>query len=275
MATKIIRPLTNSKRGTSYLDFSALSKEKTPKSLRAVLTKNAGRNNTGRITVAHRGGGEKRFYRLVNFGNLVENKAKIVSIDYDPNRSANIAKIEYQSGKLDYILATDKMKVGGSVECGEGVAVRSGNRTKISQIPVGSTIFNIEIMPGRGGKICRSAGNYATLLGVENNIATLKLPSSEVRHVPANCYASIGAVGNAEAMNVSFGSAGRMRHKRIRPTVRGKAKNPVDHPHGGGEGGTSIGMPGPKTPWGMPALGHRTRNKKNRNQKFIIKRRSK
>ncbi|MEI8061540.1 MAG: 50S ribosomal protein L2 [Candidatus Berkelbacteria bacterium] len=274
MAIKKIKPVGNGRRGTSYVDFSELSKVAGPKSLRSILTKKAGRNNSGKITLAHRGGGSKRFYRLVNFGQLAEADAKVVAIEYDPNRSANIALIEYKSGTQDYVLASDKTKVGTILECGQNTAVKSGNRMPMKNIPVGTSVHNIELLPGQGGKLCRSAGNSATLLSIDGDIAQIKLPSSEVRRVSALCFASVGSVGNSDKMNISIGKAGRKRHMGIRPTVRGKAKNVVDHPHGGGEGGTSIGMPHPKTPWGMPALGYRTRNKKKKSKSMIIKRRS-
>jgi len=275
MAVRKVKPVGNGRRSTSYSDFSGLSKVAGPKSLRAILTKKAGRNNTGRITVAHRGGGSKRFYRIVNFGTILEESAKIVAIEYDPNRSANIALIEYSNGSQDYILAPEKAVVGGKIENKELTAVKPGNRMILKNIPVGTAVHNIELLPGQGGKLCRSAGNSATLLSIDGDIAQIKLPSSEVRRISSLCFGSIGTVGNSDSMNVSVGKAGRTRHMGIRPTVRGKAKNPCDHPHGGGEGNTSIGLTHPKTPWGMPALGYRTRNKKKKSKSMIIKRRSK
>ena len=275
MAIKKIKPVGNGRRGISFVDNSLLSKEKPKKSLLVANPKKAGRNNTGRITVAHRGGGSKRFYRLVNFNFNHGAKATVAALEYDPNRSANIALVEYENGKFDYIIAPDKVKVGSTLENNEQTAIRPGNRMKLVNIPVGTAVHNIELLPNQGGKLCRSAGNYATLLSVEGGLAQLKLPSSEVRRVSNECYASIGSVGNSDAMNIRIGKAGRSRNMGKRPTVRGKAKNPCDHPHGGGEGGTSIGMAYPKTPWGMPALGYRTRNKKKKSQNLIIKRRSK
>ncbi|MCX6810815.1 MAG: 50S ribosomal protein L2 [Candidatus Berkelbacteria bacterium] len=275
MAIRKLKPNMNSQRGTSYSDFSTLSKVAGPKSLRAILTKKAGRNNTGRITVAHRGGGSKRFYRIVNFGTILEESAKIVAIEYDPNRSANIALIEYSNGSQDYILAPEKAIVGTKIENKELTAVKPGNRMILKNIPVGTAVHNIELLPGQGGKLCRSAGNSATLLSIDGDIAQIKLPSSEVRRISSFCFGSIGTVGNSDTMNKAVGRAGRTRHMGIRPTVRGKAKNPCDHPHGGGEGNTSIGLTHPKTPWGMPALGYRTRNKKKKSKLMIIKRRSK
>jgi len=274
MAIKNIKPVGNGRRGTSYVDFSDLTKSKKNKSLFAVLNKKSGRNNSGKITLAHRGGGSKRFYRIVNFGMFKEPKATVIGIEYDPNRSANIALIKYESGLLDYILAPDKIKVGNSVQEGKSVAIRPGNRMKLVNIPIGTAIHNVEFLPEQGGKLCRSAGNSATLLSIDGAVAQLKLPSSEIRRVPSECFASIGSIGNSDLMNISIGKAGRKRHIGIKPTVRGKAKNAVDHPHGGGEGGTSIGMTYPKTPWGMPTLGYRTRDKKKHNSS-IIKRRSK
>jgi len=275
MAIRKLKPNTNSSRGRSYVADSNLSKNKSAKSLKAIIGKRSGRNNSGKITVAHRGGGSKRFYRLVNFSLNGETKAKVVAFEYDPNRSANIALLEYENGARDYILAPGKLKIGATIESGESAPIKVGNRLKLKNIPIGTLIHNIEILPGCGGKLCRSAGNSATLLSVESEISSIKMPSGEVRRLSSDCFASIGAVGNADIMNVSFGKAGRMRHKGIRPTVRGKAKNAVDHPHGGGEGGSPIGMPGPKTPWGVPALGYRTRNRKKKSAKMIIKRRSK
>ena len=274
MALRKLKPINNSSRGRSYLSFSAVKKRKIPALLKTVLTKKSGRNNSGKVTVAHRGGGEKRLYRLVNFNFDNKSRGKVVSLEYDPNRTANIALIEYENGLHDYILAPDKLKIGATVENNDSAPARIGNRMKLKNIPIGTQIHNIEMLAGKGGKLCRSAGNYATLLSVENGVVTLKLPSGEVRKLKDDCFASIGAIGNSDVMNISFGKAGRMRHKGIRPTVRGKAKNAVDHPHGGGEGGTSIGMPHPKTPWGMPTLGYRTRNRKNRSSSSIIKRRS-
>lgn len=271
MAVRNIKPATNAKRGTSYLDFSILTKGKTPKSLRKINKKNAGRNNSGRLTVAHRGGGSKRFYREVNFLFNDERKAKVVSVDYDPNRKANIAQIKYDDGKLDYIIAPDKLKTGEVIESGKKASIKKGNRKILKDIPIGMQIHNIELRPNLGGKICRSAGNYATVLATEGKFAQIKLPSGEVRRLRSDCWASIGIVGNTDVMNISIGKAGRRRHMGFRPVVRGKAKNVVDHPHGGGEGGTSIGMPHPKTPWGLPTLGYKTRNRKKKSSKEIIK----
>lgn len=275
MAIRKIKPNMNSERGRSYVDFSNLSNDAVKKSLRSVLTKKAGRNNTGRITLAHRGGGSKRFYRLLNFGQNEESVAKVVGLQYDPNRSANIALVEYENGSFGYILASEKIKAGTKIISGKDAPMRAGNRMILKSIPIGTQVHNIELLPGQGGKLCRSAGNSATLLSIDGDIAQIKLPSSEVRRVFSDCFASIGVVGNSDHMNISVGCAGRTRHMGIRPTVRGKAKNPCDHPHGGGEGNTSIGLTHPKTPWGMPALGFRTRNKKKKSRGMIINRRSK
>lgn len=272
MAVKIRKPLENSSRGTSYLDFSMLTKTKV-KSLLQINKKSAGRNNTGRITVAHHGGGSKRFLRLVNFDFRDMGKAKILGLEYDPNRTANIALIQYENGDMDYILAPVGVKVGGTVESGEHAGIRPGNRMPLKNIPAGTQIHNIAMKPEGKGILCRSAASYATLSGFESKYAILRMPSSETRKVLKECLASIGQVGNTDSMNVKVGKAGRSRWKGIRPTVRGKAKNVCDHPHGGGEGGTSIGMPHPKTPWGMPALGYRTRNKKKPSGSLILKRR--
>ncbi|MFA5157796.1 MAG: 50S ribosomal protein L2 [Patescibacteria group bacterium] len=275
MAIKKIKPVSNARRGLSFVDFSLLSKEKPKKSLLQINPKKAGRNNTGRITVAHRGGGSKRFYRMVNFDFSQNVSAKVIALEYDPNRKADIALVEYEDGKCDYILAAEKIKVGSKIEGNDKAAIRIGNRMRLVNIPIGTQVHNIELLPGQGGKLCRSAGNYANLLSVEGGLAQIKLPSSEVRKVGSDCFATIGAVGNSDSMNIKIGKAGRKRNMGIRPTVRGKAKNPCDHPHGGGEGNTSIGMAYPKTPWGMPTLGYRTRNKKKKSKNLIIKRRSK
>jgi len=273
MPIKIAKPTTSGRRGSSFISGVLIGDTKI-KRLRKVVNKKSGRNNSGKITVAHRGGGSKRFYRLVDFMFNSDYKANVLEIHYDPNRNANIALIETKNKEYKYILAPAKVKIGSTIESGENVPIKVGNRMPVNRIPVGTEIHNIEITPGKGGKICRSAGNFATLLGVESKTAHVKMPSGEVRKVPSTCWASIGAVGNQELMNINYGKAGRIRNKGIRPTVRGKAKNVVDHPHGGGEGGTSIGLKYPKTPWGLPTLGYRTRDKKKYSKKMIIKRRS-
>lgn len=273
MAIRILKPIGNSKRGTSYLDFSDLTKSKIPGSLKKIVKKNAGRNSSGRITVAHHGGGSKRFYRKVNFSFAPGEKAKVVGIEYDPNRSANIAKIQYENGNFDYLLTPEKLKVGVTIECSEQTAIKVGNRCQIKNIPVGIPVHNIELHPSLGGQICRSAGGSAAILSIDKEFVQIKLPSDEVRKISPECFASIGSVGNADKMNISIGSAGRKRLMGIRPTVRGKAKNAADHPHGGGEGGSPIGLTEPRTPWGVPTLGFRTRNRKKKSAKLIIKRR--
>jgi len=273
MPIKIAKSTTNGRRGSSFISGVLIGKTKI-KGLTKVRNQKSGRNNSGKITVAHRGGGSKRFYRLVDFVFNSDCKATVLEIHYDPNRSANIALIETGGKEYKYILAPAKIKVGSVIESGSSAPIKIGNRMPISKIPVGTEIHNIEIVPGKGGKICRSAGNFAILLGVEPKTAHVKMPSGEVRKVLSTCWASIGAVGNQELMNVNYGKAGRIRNKGIRPTVRGKAKNVVDHPHGGGEGGTSIGLKYPKTPWGLPTLGYRTRDNKKYSKKMIIKRRS-
>jgi len=273
MAIKVLKPIGNSKRGTSYLDFSLLTKSKIPRSLKEIVKKNAGRNSSGKITVAHHGGGSKRFYRKVNFSPAPGEKAKVVGIEYDPNRSANIAKVQYESGDFDYFLAPEKLKVETIVECDQQTAIKVGNRCQIKNIPVGTPVHNIELQPGLGGQICRSAGGSVAILSIDKEFVQVKLPSNEVRKINPLCFASIGSVGNADKMNISIGTAGRKRLMGVRPTVRGKAKNAVDHPHGGGEGSSPIGLTGPKTPWGVPALGYRTRNRKKKSAKLIVKRR--
>jgi len=272
MPLRKLKPVTQTSRGTSYLDFSNLTKGR--KNLRRIKKKNSGRNSSGKITVAHRGGGSKRFYRVVSFNFRSDKPAKVVAIEYDPNRGANIARIKFDDDHEEYILAPEKIKIGTQIVSGEKAGIKIGNRLALKNIPIGTQIHNIELLPGMGGKLCRAAGNYATTLGVESGFAQIKLPSGEVRKVAESCMASIGAVGNSDRANLRFGKAGRRRWLGVRPSVRGKAKNVVDHPHGGGEGGTSIGLPSPKTPWGVPALGFRTRNQKKKSKKFIVSRRS-
>lgn len=275
MPVKISKPTTNGRRGASYLTGILDGNKKKITNLRKINKKKSGRNNSGKITVAHRGGGSKRFYRVVDFQFNHEEKSVVEAIHYDPNRSSNIALIRLGDNTHRYIIAPAKIKIGSKIESKENAAIKVGNRMLIKNIPIGTEIHNVEISPGKGGVICRSAGNFATLLGVESKIAHIKMPSGEVRTIPSDCWASIGSVGNQELMNLVIGKAGRNRNKGRRPIVRGKAKNVVDHPHGGGEGGTSIGLTYPKTPWGMPTLGYRTRNKKKYSSKSIIKRRSK
>ncbi|MCL2579088.1 MAG: 50S ribosomal protein L2 [Oscillospiraceae bacterium] len=276
MAIKTYRPTTPARRQMTSTDYSGLSKVEPEKSLLAPLKKNAGRNNTGRITVRHRGGGNRRKYRIIDFKrNKLDMPATVKTIEYDPNRSANIALIEYQDGEKRYILHPVGLKVGDTVLSGAGADIKPGNALQLSSIPVGTVVHNIEMHPGKGGQLVRSAGGSAQLMAKEGRYALLRLPSGELRNVLASCMATIGQVGNTTHENVSYGKAGRIRHMGIRPTVRGSVMNPCDHPHGGGEGRSPIGRPGPVTPWGKPALGYKTRKKHNKNDKYIVKRRGK
>ena len=264
MATKTYKPTTPGRRGMSVLDYSPLSKVEPEKSLLAPLKKNAGRNSYGRITVRHRGGGNRRKYRIIDFKrNKADIPAKVLTLEYDPNRSAHIALVQYEDGEKRYILAPQGLKVGDTVVSGADVDIRPGNALPLSSIPTGTFVHNVELYPGKGAQLARSAGV----------MALIRLPSSEMRYVPLNCMATIGQVGNLDHENVKIGKAGRKRHMGWRPTVRGSVMNPCDHPHGGGEGKSPIGRPGPVTPWGKPALGYKTRKHHNRSDKFIVKRR--
>ena len=255
-------------------DFSEITKKAPEKSLVVSLQKNSGRNNQGKITVRHRGGGSRRKYRLVDFKRKKDGiQANVLAIEYDPNRTANIALICYADGEKSYILAPAGLKVGMKIMNGPEAEVRLGNCLPLSEIPVGTLIHNIELYPGKGGQMVRSAGNSAQLMAKEGKYATLRLPSGEMRMVPVVCRATIGTVGNADHNLINIGKAGRKRHMGIRPTVRGSVMNPNDHPHGGGEGKTGIGRPGPSTPWGKPALGLKTRKKNKQSNKLIIRRR--
>ena len=274
MATKTYKPTTPGRRGMSVLDYSPLSKVEPEKSLLAPLKKNAGRNSYGRITVRHRGGGNRRKYRIIDFKrNKADIPAKVLTLEYDPNRSAHIALVQYEDGEKRYILAPQGLKVGDTVVSGADVDIRPGNALPLSSIPTGTFVHNVELYPGKGAQLARSAGVMAQLMGKENNMALIRLPSSEMRYVPLNCMATIGQVGNLDHENVKIGKAGRKRHMGWRPTVRGSVMNPCDHPPGGGEGKSPIGRPGPVTPWGKPALGYKTRKHHNRSDKFIVKRR--
>ena len=274
MATKTYKPTTPGRRGMSVLAYSPLSKVEPEKSLLAPLKKNAGRNSYGRITVRHRGGGNRRKYRIIDFKrNKADIPAKVLTLEYDPNRSAHIALVQYEDGEKRYILAPQGLKVGDTVVSGADVDIRPGNALPLSSIPTGTFVHNVELYPGKGAQLARSAGVMAQLMGKENNMALIRLPSSEMRYVPLNCMATIGQVGNLDHENVKIGKAGRKRHMGWRPTVRGSVMNPCDHPHGGGEGKSPIGRPGPVTPWGKPALGYKTRKHHNRSDKFIVKRR--
>ena len=275
MGIKTYRPYTPSRRQMTGSDFSEITKTTPEKSLLAPKSRQAGRNNQGKITVRHRGGGAKKKYRIIDFKRRKDGiAATVIGIEYDPNRTANIALICYEDGEKAYILAPEGLKDGMKVMNGPEAEVRVGNCLPLSQIPVGTQIHNIELHPGKGGQMVRSAGNSAQLMAKEGKYATLRLPSGEMRMVPLECRASIGVVGNGDHNLINIGKAGRTRHMGIRPTVRGSVMNPNDHPHGGGEGKTGIGRPGPCTPWGKPALGLKTRKTKNRTDKFIVKRRN-
>ena len=274
MGIKTYNPYTPSRRQMTGSDFSEITKTAPEKSLVVSLSKNSGRNNQGKITVRHRGGGNRRKYRLVDFKRKKDGiVAKVIGIEYDPNRTANIALICYADGEKAYILAPAGLKVGMKVMSGAEAEVRPGNCLPLSAIPVGTMVHNIELYPGKGGQLVRSAGNGAQVMAKEGKYATLRLPSGEMRMVPINCRATIGVVGNGEHNLINIGKAGRKRHMGIRPTVRGSVMNPNDHPHGGGEGKTGIGRPGPCTPWGKPALGLKTRKKNKQSNKMIVRRR--
>ncbi len=274
MGIKSYKPYTPSRRHMTGSDFSEITKTKPEKSLVVSLKKHSGRNNQGKITCRHRGGGSRRKYRLIDFKRKKDDiPATVKSIEYDPNRSANIALICYADGQKAYIIAPEGMQVGQQIMNGEHAEVRMGNCLPMSAIPVGTLIHNIELYPGRGGQLVRSAGNSAQLMAKEGKYATVRLPSGEMRMVPIVCRATIGVVGNGDHNLINIGKAGRKRHMGIRPTVRGSAMNPNDHPHGGGEGKTGIGRPGPCTPWGKPALGLKTRKKNKQSNKYIVRRR--
>ncbi len=273
MAIKVYNPTTNGRRNMSVTDYSGLSDCGPERSLLEPLKKHSGRNSYGRITVRHKGGGNRRKYRIIDFKrNKFGVKAEVKTIEYDPNRSANIALVQYEDGEKAYILAPEGLKVGDSVVAGPDADIKPGNALPLVNIPTGTFIHNVELYPGRGGQLARAAGNAAQLMAKENGYALLRLPSGELRNVPAICMATIGTVGNADHENVKIGKAGRTRHMGIRPTVRGSVMNPNDHPHGGGEGKSPIGRPGPVTPWGKPALGYKTRKKYKRSDKLIVRR---
>ena len=275
MAVKVYKPTTASRRGMTVLDYSSLSKCKPEKSLLRVLKKRSGRNNTGKITVRHRGGGNKRKYRLIDFKRRKYGVSAVVkTIEYDPNRSCNIALIEYKDGVKSYILAPHGLNVGDEVASGEGVDIRPGNAMMLEKVPVGTIVHNVELHPNKGATFVRSAGAGAQLMAKEGKHALLRMPSGELRKVPVVCFATVGQVGNLEYENVKLGKAGKTRHRGFRPTVRGSVMNPNDHPHGGGEGKSPVGRPGPVTPWGKPALGYKTRRKNKSSNKLIVKRRN-
>ena len=273
MAIKKYKPTSPGRRGMTGATFEEITRSKPEKSLVVKLRKHAGRNNAGRITVRHRGGGHRRRYRIIDFKrNKFDCAAEVVSIEYDPNRSARIALLQYEDGEKRYIIAPLDLKVGDRVENGPDADIRVGNALPLKNIPVGSLVHNVELQPGRGGQLARAAGTSAQVLAKEGKYATLRLPSGEMRLVHQRCMATLGQVGNTDHGNIKLGKAGRKRWLGWRPTVRGSAMDPASHPHGGGEGRSPIGMPGPKTPWGKPAHGKRTRRNKT-TDKYIIRRR--
>ena len=275
MAIKVFKPTTNARRNMSVTDYSVLSKVAPEKSLLAPLKKKSGRNSYGRITVRHRGGGNRRKYRIIDFKRQkFDVPGKIATLEYDPNRSAFIALVEYEDGEKSYIIAPNGVKVGDTVVAGASADIKPGNALPLANIPTGTFIPNVELYPGRGAQLARAAGNMAQLMAKENGMALLRLPSGELRNVPANCMATIGQVSNTDHENVKIGKAGRKRNMGWRPTVRGSVMNPNDHPHGGGEGKSPVGRPGPCTPWGKPALGYKTRKHHNRSDKYIVRRRN-
>ena len=276
MGIKTYKPYTPSRRNMTGSDFSEITKDRPEKSLVVSLKKNSGRNNQGKITVRHQGGGTRTKYRIIDYKRNSKDgiPAKVIGIEYDPNRTANIALLCYADGEKSYILAPEGLTDGMTVVSGPDVEAKLGNCLPLSSIPIGAQVHNIELMPGRGGQMVRAAGGSAQMMAKEGKYATLRLPSGEMRMVPIECRATIGVVGNGEHNLVNIGKAGRKRHMGIRPTVRGSVMNPVDHPHGGGEGKSPVGRPGPVTPWGKPALGYKTRKTKNRTDKFIVKRRN-
>ena len=276
MAIKSYKPTTNGRRGMTVTDYSGLSKVAPERSLLEPMRKTSGRNSYGRITVRHHGGGERRKYRVIDFKrNKLDMNATVLTLEYDPNRSAHIALVKYEDGEKRYILAPNGLNVGDTICAGTGADIKPGNALPLINIPVGTFIHNIELYPGKGAQLVRSAGNMAQLMGREGERVLVRLPSGEMRYIPANCMATIGQVGNIDHENVHLGKAGRKRHMGVRPHVRGSVMNPCDHPHGGGEGKSPVGHPSPVTPWGKPTMGYKTRAKHNRSDKFIVKRRDK
>ena len=275
MAIRNYKPTTPGRRNMSVIDYSELSKVKPEKSLLCSLNKKAGRNSYGRITVRHRGGGRRKKYRIIdfkrrNFGVT----GKVLTLEYDPNRSSHIALVEFEGGEKRYIIAPQDLKVGQEIVAGAEADIKVGNALPLINIPVGTFVHNIELYPGKGAQLARAAGIMAQLMAKEGKMALLRLPSGELRNVPVECMATIGQVGNIDHENVKIGKAGRKRNMGWRPTVRGSVMNPCDHPHGGGEGKSPVGRPGPCTPWGKPALGYKTRSKKKASNKYIVKRRN-
>ena len=275
MAIKKYGPTTPGRRGMTVTDYSVLSKVAPERSLLEPMKKHSGRNNTGRITVRHQGGGNRTKYRVIDFKRQkTDMPATVKTLEYDPNRSAYIALVEYTDGERRFILAPVGLNVGDTVLSSAAADIKPGNALPLANIPVGTVIHNIELYPGKGAQLVRSAGVAAQLMAKENGMATVRLPSGEYRKVRLNCIACIGQVGNVDHANIAVGKAGRKRHTGSRPTVRGAVMNPCDHPHGGGEGKAPVGRPGPGTPWGKPAMGYKTRSKKNPTNKFIVKRRN-
>ena len=273
MAIKHYKPTTPGRRGMTVIDYSELSKVAPERSLLEPIKKNAGRNSYGRITVRHRGGGNRRKYRVIDFKReRFGIPATVLTLEYDPNRTAHIALVQYEDGEKRYIIAPIGLKVGDTIVSGPDADIKPGNALPLVNIPTGTFIHNIELYPGKGAQLARSAGNMAQLMAKEGGMALLRLPSGELRNVPQNCMATVGQVSNAEHENVNIGKAGRKRHMGWRPTVRGSVMNPCDHPHGGGEGKSPIGRPSPVTPWGKPTLGYKTRKKHARTDKYIVKR---
>ena len=275
MAIRNYKPTTPGRRNMSVIDYSELSKVKPEKSLLCSLNKKAGRNSYGRITVRHRGGGSRKKYRIIdfkrrNFGVT----GKVLTLEYDPNRSSHIALVEFEGGEKRYIIAPQDLKIGQEIVAGAEADIKVGNALPLINIPVGTFVHNIELYPGKGAQLARAAGIMAQLMAKEGKMALLRLPSGELRNVPVECMATIGQVGNIDHENVKIGKAGRKRNMGWRPTVRGSVMNPCDHPHGGGEGKSPVGRPGPCTPWGKPALGYKTRSKKKASNKYIVKRRN-
>ena len=277
MSIKTYRPVTPARRHMTVSGFDGVDKHAAPeKSLLEVKKKHAGRNSYGHITVRHQGGGNRQKYRVIDFkrNDKVGMFAEVERLENDPNRSAFIALVKYEDGEKRYILAPNGLKAGDKIVAGEGADIKPGNALPLANIPVGTVIHNIEMYPGKGAQLVRSAGNAAQLMAKEGDLATVRMPSGEMRKIRINCYATIGQVGNIDHANVSLGKAGRVRHMGRRPMVRGSVMNPVDHPHGGGEGKSPVGRPGPVTPWGKPTLGYKTRKKKNPTDKYIVKRRN-
>ena len=274
MPTIKYKPTTNGRRGMTVPTFEELTKFVPEKSLVVIKKKNSGRNSSGRITVRHKGGGNKQKYRIIDFKRQTEGAAKVIGVEYDPNRTAYIALLEYEDGTKSYIVAPVGLTDGDVVYAAADADIKPGNTLPVANIPVGTFIYNIELYPGKVGQLVRSAGCAAQLMAKEDGVAQVRLPSGEVRIIRLDCKATIGQVGNIEHDTVKVGKAGKTRHRGIRPTVRGSVMNPCDHPHGGGEGRAPIGRPGPVTPWGKPALGYKTRNAKARTNKFIVKRRN-